>query len=104
MIQQVTMPSFLGSLPAATKPEQKPKGNRVETTRMRIDSVFAIIKASKRELSTDDIFDIIAESDPVATRNMIAHALRTLLESERVTKKVRRATKSKRLAYWRAND
>ena len=99
MIQQVTIPSFWGSLPACEKRHKpKPKKSAVE---IRTDVVFAAIK-KVREISTDDVIAIVQKTEPDATRNMVAHTLRGLHEAKKIVKKVRRATPTTRLSYWSA--
>lgn len=98
MAKQCTIPSFWGSLPASEKriKPAKPKQSSVE---IRAEIVFRAIK-KVREISTDDVITIVQKTDPAATRNMVAHALRGLHEAKKITKKVRRATKMARFAYW----
>jgi len=80
--------------------KRKPTNPRKEAGLRRIETVLEIVKSSKRGISTDDICDIVTKGEPDATKNMICHHLRQLQSDGKIIKKVRRATKTTRLAYW----
>lgn len=101
MMQQCTIPSFWGQLPAAN-PCNRKLGPREKQAIRGSDVVLDILKSSKRALMLSDVLEIANSRGADVTKNIVEGSLRRAFDAGKVTKEVRSSSKSGKVCYWRA--